>query len=416
MQPVSLLLEGEYWDSQIYSGELTLFGAEGSYHRINWSELIDEMALAHPAIQTALRVAFSDSDLFYTQKVRKILRDPDIEVVIKRQLNALASFALEASEQSWSKFWRTSDSPFDFLPVDTDIYYHHVFAGSDSGLFSALRSGASSKLLKQSARRHHDGRILQVKASNQSTAIAAAAGSDGLLEFAFKSTSETLLDELRTLAKRPCSSCEWAFQSVFAWDTVAAYLANFRREKDPRTNRAHRVFDQVIGEERMFGNGAATVDSYVWGSNEKIFKLNASGLEVVNYAPPPDRKPGDGQSIAKPTDSELFKSLGSKELNIDPTQIVATGTAPFGSIVELPDRLVVLRSDNEVNVFPGEPVHWRVFPRSEHYSNQLHIVYEDRIQIVSFVHDYFVEQKSKLTGFARGSNDFIVRHPVAKDA
>jgi hypothetical protein len=415
MQPVSLLLEGEYWDSQIYSGELTLFGADGSYHRINWADLIDEMALAHPTIQTALRVAFSDSDLFYTQKVRKILRDPEIESVIKRQLNALAAFALEATEQTWAKFWRTSDSPFHFLPIDTDIYYNHVFAGSDLGLFSALRSGSTSKLTRQAATRHHDGRILQVKASNQSTAIAAAAGGDGLLEFAFKGSTDSVLEDQRTLAKRPCSSCEWAFQSVFAWDTVSAYLANFRREKDQRTNRARRVFDEIIGEERMFPSNA-THDSYVWGSNEKIFKLGSAGLDVVNYAPPPERKPRDGQAIKKPTDTDLFRTLGSKELDIDPSQIVATGTAPFGSIVELPDRLVVLRSDDQVNVFPGEPVHWRVFPRSEHYSNQLHIVYEDRIQIVSFVHDYFVEQKSKLTGFARGSNDFIVRRPSATDA
>lgn len=416
MQPVSLLLEGDYWDSQIYSGELTLFGADGSYHRINWADLIDGMALAHPEIQTALRVAFSDSDLFYTQKVRKILRDPEIEVVIKRQLNALSAFALEASEQSWKKFWRTSDSPFDFLPVDTDIYYHNVFAGGDDGLFSALRSGGGSKSISP-ARRHHDGRVLQVKASNQSTAVAIAAGADGLMEFAFKSSSETLLESQRTLAKRSCSSCEWAFQSVFAWDTVSAYLANFRREKDPRTNRSQRIFDGIIGEERMFPPAGAPSESYVWGSHEKIFRVSSSGLEVANYAPPPERKPGSKQVIAKPSDADLFQSLGSIALvDIDPTQIVATSTAPFGSIVELPDRLVVLRSDGEVNVFLGEPVRWRVFPRSEHYSNQLHIVYDDRIQIISFVHDYFVEQKSKLTGFARGSNDFIVGSSAAKDA
>ncbi len=52
-------------------------------------------------------------------------------------------------------------------------------------------------------------------------------------------------------------------------------------------------------------------------------------------------------------------------------------------------------------------MHWRVFPRSDHYSNQLHIIYDDRLEIVSFVHDYFVDQSSKLSGFKRGSNDFI---------
>ena len=46
-------------------------------------------------------------------------------------------------------------------------------------------------------------------------------------------------------------------------------------------------------------------------------------------------------------------------------------------------------------------------PALEHYSNQLHIIYDDRLEIISFVHDYFVDQTSKLSGFRRGSNDFI---------
>ena len=46
----------------------------------------------------------------------------------------------------------------------------------------------------------------------------------------------------------------------------------------------------------------------------------------------------------------------------------------------------------------GEPVRWRIFPRSTNFTNQLHIIYDDRIEILSFVHDYFVNQKSKLAG------------------
>jgi hypothetical protein len=76
-------------------------------------------------------------------------------------------------------------------------------------------------------------------------------------------------------------------------------------------------------------------------------------------------------------------------------------------VIEYPTRLVVLRSDGEIETFEGEPVHWRVFPRSEHYSNQLHIIYEDSVVIVSFVHDYFLDQKAKLLGFAMGANEFV---------
>ncbi len=409
MQPVSLFLEGQYWDCQIYSGELTLFGAERSFHRIKWSDLIDEMASEYASIQTALRVAFSDSDLFYTQKVRKILRDPDIERVIKNQLTELSKLAVKASKQSWKKFWSTTDSPFDFLPIDTDIYYHHLFAAGEEGLFSTFRFANGRRSGRQSSHKHHDGRVLQVRASQQSTAVAAAAGSDGLLEFTFNPLSNDVLGDQQVLAKRPCNACDWAFQSIFAWDATSAFLANFRREKDPRSNKSVRIFDSVIGEEKMFPTGHNQTTSYVWGSHEKIFKVSSVGLEVLNYTPPPETRAATILDQEKKPESSLFRTLGTnKFVEIDPSQIVATGTAPFGSIVELGDRLVVLRSDGDTNTFLGEPVHWRVYPRSEHYSNQLHIVYEDHIQIVSFVHDYFVEQRKKLTGFAKGSNDYIV--------
>ena len=36
--------------------------------------------------------------------------------------------------------------------------------------------------------------------------------------------------------------------------------------------------------------------------------------------------------------------------------------------------------------------------RSKQYENQLHVVYEDRLEIFSFNHDYFINQKSKLSG------------------
>lgn len=74
-------------------------------------------------------------------------------------------------------------------------------------------------------------------------------------------------------------------------------------------------------------------------------------------------------------------------------------------MLELEDRILVIRSDSDaepkLDVFDEEPCHWRVFPKSEHYSNQLHILYEDRVEIISFVHDYFLDQAHKLAGFQK---------------
>lgn len=408
MQPVSLWIHGNFWDTQIYSGELTLLDNDGGINRINWDGVIDDLATANPAIQTALRVAFSDSDLFYTQKVRKILRDPTIEKIIKTQLHALQNLQVDADARSWERHWRTTESPFDFLPIDTDIYYNHLFAGGDEGLFSTPRGQtiSTSNRGKGRLRKHHDGQVLQVHASNQATAIAAAGGSDGLFEFAFQSSNDEILKEPRRLAELACNACDWAFYSIVAWSSQSAYFANFIQEVDPQSRRTTRRFDRIIRQGSIFeGLDAETLDqSFVWGSHEKMFRLSDQGLEVLQYSASPS---GKGRKKTDRQPHKIFAEHGHLNFTSKADDLVSTGTAPFGSVLEFSDRIVVLRSDGTIEEFPDEPVHWRVFPRSEHYSNQLHIIYPDRMRVVSFVHDYFVDQETKLTGFARGSNDYI---------
>jgi hypothetical protein len=410
MRPVRIWIKGSFWDSQIYSGELTLFGADGAMHRIDWSSVIDELADGNAAIQTALRVAFSDADLFYTQKVQRILRDPAIEKLVREQLCQLALLSISGSQASWSRHWKTGATPFSFLPTDTDIYYHRLFAAGDQGLFSAPRSASlESALSEWRSLKHHDGRVLQVKASTQNTALAAAAGADGLFEFPFESKSEKILDRERHIAAIPCSACDWAFQSIVAWNAESAFFASFREDQDPSSKKKTRTFDQVLRQEQIFtGEGLPTPEhARIWGSHEKLFRISSDGLEVLDYTPP-SNKPGPQQEFGRRR--AKFSSKGKLSVAFDPDAIIATGTAPFGTVLEFADKLVVLRSDGELETFDGEPVHWRVFPRSEYYSNQLHIIYDDSILIISFLHDYFVEQTGKLMGFARGSNSLAGRN------
>jgi len=403
MHSVKLTIEGTYWDSQIYSGELVLFDAEGGIHRIEWRDVIDQMAERNASIQTALRVAFSDSDLFYNPKVRKILCDPIIESPIKKQLKELATLAITANQLEWSSHWKTESSPFPFLPIDTDIYYHHILAGGDEGLFSVPKSRATAgKLFGKSLFKHHDARFFQIRASDRFTAVAAAAGDDGLFEFAFSRADEDVLNKSRRLAERSCSACDWAFQSVMGWTTEGAFFASFKDEKDPTTKRSIRSFDRIVEPSEMFGEEMSISSSprIVWGCREKVYRISNHQIDVANYSPrsAKSKKNAESKEVGK-----LFTQRGKFDLNFDASTAIATGTAPFGTVLEFDDRLVVLRSDGVVDVFDGEPVHWRVFPRSDHYSNQLHIIYDDRLEVISFVHDYFVDQSEKLSGFVRGS-------------
>ena len=154
----------------------------------------------------------------------------------------------------------------------------------------------------------------------------------------------------------------------------------------------------------MFGS---TTEGFSWGSREKMYRISKGEFQVVDYSPQSNRKlPKDGKPKIYRAASE-FSQVDNERIQLDSDGVIATGTAPFGTVIEFDDHISVMRSDGTLDMFDGEAVHWRIFPRSEHYSNQLHILYEDRIEIISFVHDYFVDQKSKLYGFSRGGSDSL---------
>ncbi|MEA0735749.1 hypothetical protein QYY77_06580 [Xanthomonas campestris pv. campestris] len=399
MESVKIKISGAFWDSQIYSGELILFTDDGSLRRLDWRAFIDSLADSHSNIRTALRVSFIDGELFYNDKVRKILLDPEIAKPIRDQLKRLSL------EDLWIENQRGEEisSPFDFVPTDTEVYYNNIIASGDEGLYSCSRTNIGRRDSYQFSEKHHDARFLQVKASDRHTAVAAAAGSDGLIEFSFeKDGSDVRFEGEKHLSERPCSACEWAFQNVVGWTDGSAFLANFNEEKKRGKSEIYRIFDRVIDFSEIFGvekniNGR----SFSWGSREKFYRVDGDEIIVV------ERRGKSSNKKKKASESSGdFEKIGSLHTGFDGAEILATGTAPFGSVVELPDRLVVVRSDGKVEEFFGELVHWRIFPRSSHYSNQLHLIYENYMEVVSFVHDYFVEQFDKNFGFSRSTDSF----------
>jgi hypothetical protein len=408
MKPITIVIKGSFWDSQIYSSELMLLGDEGSIARINWSDAIDEFAGQHTGLQTAMRVAFSDSDWLYNPQTKRLLNDPKIGAEVKSQLAALANLPARQIQQSdWQKYWTTEDSPFPNLPSDTDIYQNKIYAASDEGLFSVPRTG--SKLFKK-IEKHHDASYLQVRASDGYKAVAAAAGGDGLFEFSIGGEEGDLERGAKHLSQRPCSACDWAFQSVVAWGAGSAFFASFNKQQDTRSSKILRSAGDVFEFENLFTDlrsvtpalsGVTGNTNFAWGSREKLYRAAHGAIEVSDYF--------GNRWVKKPTikmttetlQAHPFQWRGTISTQIDPQNIIATGTAPFGAVIEEERQLTVIGSDGAVHVFSGELVHWRVFPRSTHYSNQLHLIYEDRLEIVSFVHDYFQDQTEKLAGFAK---------------
>jgi len=396
MQPIKLTIPGEFWDSQIYSNRLLLFGSAGAVWTLEWASYVSYLASCRPDVQTALRLAFCDGELLYEPRFMEVLSDPEISRVIIRQLQSLATTGHEVDGDDLNLFSSVSNSPFDFVPTDTDVYRSRLFASGDNGLYS---SPFKSTERAAHVAKHHDGPVLQVKASPGHSTIAMAAGSDGLMELPVFGRYNARAQPF-TLTDKSCNACEWAFHNVIGWNPAEAFLVSMGEEygEEETGQERHRYVETVQGFDEIFdtrsvqagGDGGRSI---AWGSQEKMYMITDRGFMVQDFFPSALKK---GRTRNKRRAKSELRGLHDVHVPID--EVVSTGTAHFGAVIELNDKLIVYRSDDRMEVFDEEPVHWRVFPRSRLYSNQLHIVYEDRIEIVAFVHDYFVKQGEKLMG------------------
>jgi hypothetical protein len=134
------------------------------------------------------------------------------------------------------------------------------------------------------------------------------------------------------------------------------------------------------GEERACFKLAYTAKWNVLGYNYNYWGLHFSETGQIGYL-----------GISKPNGSERYDIFIAKF--VDGNKNSKWHGYPANHV------LLIISSDARGYTFlEGEPVNWRVFPKSKYYTNQLHAVYDDYFCIYSFNDDYFVDQKQKQAG------------------
>jgi hypothetical protein len=202
--------------------------------------------------------------------------------------------------------------------------------------------------------RYSDAPALDIAA--KFSTIAQASGSDGLLEVAISGDKPNdPKSSVNQLSEIPCSSCEWAFESVIAVGAESSvYVASFDRVKSDRepasSRRRIRKFDRVIAGSEVFSSPTAS-NGFTWGARDKIYRYVNNRVEIVRYSP------------SSRSEEPIFKSLGEIEVagQQSSSDVVSARVAPFGSVIEQDDGLLVIPSAGAPIWLPGEPVSWRVF-------------------------------------------------------
>ena len=390
MQALRVTIPGDYWDVQIYRGWLHVWTMSGSLITIDWDGLVDELAESATSA-LAVRLGLAQGSVLYGRQVAPLRVEREFREWMLSRFDAQAQQLMAASRSDVAR--ATIDeqtNPLSGLPVDTEIYERMLYAATDTGLWRASVGRTvhpvSTRLVKL-----HDLPAVSMRARSRQLALAASG--DGLFSLGLDG-NRNRFSGMSQLSDRHCERVDWAFQSIFASSTLSGgYL--YSRYWQPRppnevseyTDDGSRLIDGGVFDDTSIV-GSLTRPDVSWAQAEKIFTAGMQHLTASLYT---QKEVPNGITAAS-------AALGEVVLANATAQAIAGGSAPFGTIVEFDDSLIIVLSDEEQFSIDGPVTRWRTYPRAVNYENHLHVIFDDHLEIFAFYGDYFVDQDRKLFG------------------
>lgn len=429
LKPFTITIPGEYYDSQIYDGKLYLWKSDSSILTLDWNQLIDNINVPEH-LKIALQFALQYGENLYENL---LFQDANIRALILEKFQELAKNPREITFSSLNKLTvGEQDNLLPFPHADSAIHYKTIYVGSQSGVsssncinFSRKRSSIDTDIKKIC-----DLPVVSLSASNMTLAL--AGGSEGLFDYSLKENTSDKSPEPRLITEQHSNFVRWLYPSIFSSSYFhEGYFADFkvskkRKSKNKRNNNQkqettidssiladisggtntssitsierdekqifNREFKKLVSANEIFLNVPKNESTlFTWGTYDKICLVKEKSIDLVKSSP-----------RAK-SDHDKFRSLGSVESQESLGDIISADSSFFGIVLEQENGLLIITSLLEHIYLPGEPVNWRVFPKTRNYINQLHVIYEDHLSIYSFNHDFFVNQGDKQIGISFGA-------------
>src|SRR3954462_4325894 len=213
MQPIRLVIPGDYWDSQIYRGRLYLTTMDGGTYVYDWDRVI-ELVTRQDSDRLAITCAFARGDYLYHPEWSLVFGDPDIGTMLRDKFSSLARAPLELpSAVIATSILGSADAPGG-LADDTVLYKNHLYAATDSGLLRANIRHTRGKRNRSgigSSERLWDGAALSL-AVRRGGDLALAAGEEGLFELGLLSDER---EDPRQVSTRHTDFAAYAHASIY---------------------------------------------------------------------------------------------------------------------------------------------------------------------------------------------------------
>jgi hypothetical protein len=398
MQPVKITLKGDYYDCQIYRGRLYLWTFDGDLKVYNWNELVQSF-IKKETDNIAMTFCFLDGNYLYKSSLIELFKDKDFKGLLLKKFKEIEKPTFELSLTELEKYiFGQQETPTGILPTDTEIYSNKLYFINENGLYSGSAHRAKSEKYPVSSKpsKLWDCNLLSLKA-NKYPQLALSGGDEGLFELNMASSLPSNLERIEKrspifqVSKNHSSFSNYSYLNIYNTSLVEnSFLATFKWNITKDNNNKEkplRDYDTYINDKTIFD--VKNKKHFVsWGIEDKLYKATEGGFEIIkinNYA-----NPDKGE--------KQFNRLKTVDFNAWKGKVINGGTAYFGNIVECENALIVIQSDSKTLTIPGPITKWRIYPRSMNYENHLHVILDDRIEIYSFNHDYFLNQENKEIG------------------
>ena len=398
MQPVKITIKGDYYDCQIYRGRLYLWTFDGDLKVYNWNELVSSF-IKKETDKIAMTFCFLDGNYLYKSSLIELFKDSDFKKLLLSKFTLIEKPKFEIKETELEKYLiGQQQTPTGILPTDTEIYSNKLYFIHEKGLFSGSTHRAKSEKYPVSSRpsKLWDCNLLTIKA-NKYPQLALSGGDEGLFELNMATSLPSNLQRIEQkspifqVSKNHSSFSNYSYLNIYNSSLVEnSFLAMFKwnmtKDKNDR-EKPLRDFDTNIDDHKIFGSKSK--EHFIsWGIEDKLYKATNGGFEIIKFNNYANEEKGE----------KKFQALKQVNINAWKGKVVNGGTAYFGNIVECENALIVIQSDGQTFTIPGPITKWRIYPRSMNYENHLHVIFDDRIEIHSFNHDYFLNQAEKEIG------------------
>lgn len=388
MKPIKITIQGGYLDCQLYRGWLYLWTFDGRLCVYDWERLVDSFIVLEKD-KLALRLSFKEGSFLYRHHILEILQDRELKTLFVEKFNSLNEYSFVISERSLRQFLiGEMDVPSLSLPIDTEIYNSILYYATDNGLFKSNAHKTDGNPVSSKPTKLWDARILSLKA-DKFPRMAISAGDDGLFELSISNVEERL-DDLRVVERniskisdRHSSFSNYSNLSIYSSSLSSkSYLALFAwKESEEHAREVRRVYSEIFDSTIIFGDES---DNLSWGVDGKIFRATPKGFNIIEFN--------------NNSRQHFFLKKKDYKKQLKRESVIGGTSAYFGNIVEFENGLTVIQTDGGRLTISQPVTRWRVYPRSNNYANQLHILLDNRIEIYAFNHDYFITQKDKELG------------------